>query len=343
MNVPTDVPMNDLVESLSAKGTIGASDVLELRRAVFPDGVVSVAEADAIFRLDAACADKDQTWSDFYVEALTDFFVWQAQPRGYVDESLADLLMRHIAKDGRVDEMSELELLINIVDRATSCPERLSLGVMDAVRDSILHPQTAAYGSNRPPAQVTAADAAIVRKVIHAPGGDGSIAVTRREADFMFDLNDALEDENKAPEWDDVFIKAIACHLTSPMPNPMPMTAEAELKRQAWLEEKPERGWMLKGIGDALGRLDIPFGEAWREIDPMGVQQAKEYQEAEEVYMRDAYARETIGREEAAWLTERLGRDGTLCANELKLLAFIKEISPKIDPLLEPLYNKAEI
>ncbi len=343
MAIDTPAQTKNLVDTLSAKKTISARDVVDLRRLVFPDGVVSTAEATVIFHLDTACGDKDQSWFDFYVEALTDFFVWQSEPRGYVDESLAGLLLRHIAKDGHIDEMSELELLINIVDQATSCPEQLALAVLEAVRESILNPKTAAYGSNRAPAHVTEADAAIIRKVIHAPGGDGSIVVTRREAEFIFDLNDALVDENKVSEWDDVFVKAIACHLTSSLPKPMPMTAIAEIKRQAWLDEKPTRGWMLRGIGQAFGHRDIPFAEAWREIDPLGVQQAREYREAEEAGLRAAYANETVERDEAAWLKSRLERDDILCANEQELLKFIKEISPKIDPALEPLFQKFEI
>ena len=68
--------------------------------------------------------------------------------------------MHEISKDGHIDAMSELELVVNIVDRATSAPESLALLVLDAVRASILNPTSAAYGSNRPPAVATAADAA---------------------------------------------------------------------------------------------------------------------------------------------------------------------------------------
>ena len=177
--------------------------------------------------------------------------------------------------------------------------------------------------------------------MIHAPGGDGSIAVTRLEAEMLFDLNDALDDENKGPEWDDVFVKAIACHLMSPMAAPMEMTAEAELKRQAWLEEKPSFGTTLASIGKAIGRADIPFAEAWRELDPGGYQAARDYEQAEQARISQAFSRESIDRAEAAWLAERIGRDANLSENEQKLLKFIKDNSPKIDEALRPLFEKA--
>jgi hypothetical protein len=333
--------MDDAVDIICASGAIGAADVLELRRTLYNDGQISRDEAEQIFRLDQNCADKDPTWAAFYVEALTDFFVWQANPRGYVSDALAEILERAIVHDGRIDQMTELELLVNIVSRATSCPEKLAVHVLQAVKESIVSPKTAAYGSNRPPATATAADAALIRNVIHAPGGDGSIAVTRREAEILFDLNDVLDDENKGPEWDDVFVKGIACHLTSPMPEPMKMTADAELKRQKWLAEKPAFGTTLRGMGAALGRLDVPFAEAWRDVDPGGVQRARDEREAEEVRLRESYSRQGIHREEAAWLKDRLSTDGEIKENEKSLLKFIKDIAPEIDPILEPMLQKA--
>lgn len=334
--------MNDLVDELCAAGRIGADDILALRRAVYADGVTSMEEAQSVFRLDRECSDKDPSWTDFYVQALTDFFVWQAKPKGYVSDELAGHLIRAVEQDGHIDRMSELELLIHVIDRATSAPEALALFVMQAVRDSVLNPGSAAYGSNRPPALITAADAAIIRKVIHAPGGDNSIAVTRREAEFLFDLNDAVDAENADPEWNDVFVKAVACHLMSPSPEPMEMTAEAELKRQAWLEEGPAPfGTTLAGVGKALTKGDIPFAEAWREVDPGGYRAAREFREAEAKWIDDAFARETIDPAEAAWLADRLGRDGVLKDNERALLKFIKDNAPQIDAALEPLIAKA--
>ena len=49
---------------------------------------------------------------------------------------------------------------------------------------------------------------------------------------------------------------------------------------------------------------------------------------------------EQITEEEARWLAERIGRDGTLHENEKALLMFIKQESPDIHPLLQPLMDK---
>ena len=93
----------DFIESLSAKGRITSEDVLKLRRGVFPDGAIDRREAEAVFHLDRTCAEKDPVWTRFYVDVLTDYFVWQSKPRGTVDDELARFLIDEIVHDGRID------------------------------------------------------------------------------------------------------------------------------------------------------------------------------------------------------------------------------------------------
>ena len=136
----------DLVDQVCNSGTISADDVLALRRQVFPDGAVSAEEAEAVFRLDHACGDKAAEWTRFYVDALTDYFVWQSKPRGYVNDAQARALIDNIQRDGRIDAASELELLLNVVHWCMACPAELSRIALSAVKDSVLTPEAAAYG-----------------------------------------------------------------------------------------------------------------------------------------------------------------------------------------------------
>lgn len=330
-----------LMEELCKQPEITRDDVMAIRRATYGDGICSFEEAEAIFALDLACPVKDPEWGLFYVDSLTDFFVWQAEPRGYVSEEQAAFLMERISCDGRIDQLTELELLINILHRAESCPEPLVLMVLQAVRESILSPATAIYGSNRPPALITTADAAIIRKVIYAPSGDGSLTVTRCEAEMIFDLNDAVRGEDNTAEWQDLFVKAIANHLMFPRPAPEVPDARTVLNREAWLAERRGVGRLLAGMTQAFARRDVPFSEAWRDIDPLGSKRAAEEREEEDRRTREAMQREAIDPVEAKWLIDRIGRDGVLDDNERALLAFIRDNATSIDPALEPLLARA--
>jgi hypothetical protein len=334
---------SDLVEEIAAKRSITAEDVLALRREVFKDSIVDPMEAQAIFRLDHACSTKDPAWTQFYVDALTDFFVWQAEPRGYVNQDLGRFLIQNIAGDGRVDGASELELLINVIHWATSCPEELVLFVMDAVADSVLRPGTAVYGSNRPPAVISPADVEVIRKVIYAGASGGGFTVTRREADLIFDLNNAAAAEDNAPAWGDLFVKAIANHLMFPHGAPMvPSTREAR-HRERWLEERGGVGQLLGSVGKAFGTGDIPVSEAWKSFDPFGTEADRAERAREEGRVREALAREAIDADEARWLIGRIDEDGVLHDNERALLTFIKRNSPSVHPSLAQLFDKVGI
>ncbi len=338
-----DLGLVDVVGDLCAKGCITADDVLTLRRTVYADGVCSEAEAESVFRLNDACPDRDPDWHTFYVEVLTDYFVRQSTPKGYVSEAQADRLIDRVTGDGRVDRLSELELLVNILRRATACPERLVLFVLDAVRDSILTPDAALYGADRQPGTITSGDVAILREAVHGPAGEGSITVTRREAELLFELNDATRGQPSAPEWQDFFVRAVANHLMFPRPAPQIVDAGEAMRREAWLEERRGAGGLLWGIARALGRRDVPFEAAWRDADVLRRNRARELAEAEARRTSEAMAREAVDAGECAWLAGRIGRDGVLDDNERALLAFIRANSPHIDPSLNDAMARAGV
>jgi len=330
----------DLVEQLAASGRLTAKDVLCLRQQVFPDGVVTREEAEAVFRLDHDCKVKDADWTRFYVDALTDYYLWQSDPRGYVSEEQTRELTDHVAADGRIAQTSELELLLNITHWATSCPEDLAILAMEAVRGSILDPRHAVYGGNRPPAVVGAGDVEVLRKAIYGHGSEGGFTVTRREAELLWDLKDATAAEENAESWGDLFVKAVASHLLFPRGAPKVPDAETAKARQEWLQERGSIGDMLKEMGQATRRLDIPLGEAWRALDLFGKEAKREAEAAERAWLQEAMAREVIDAEEAAWLIGRLEHDGNLDDLERALLAFIAENARTIDPALQAIIDR---
>jgi hypothetical protein len=337
MNKPAK--FETLVESICASQRITDEDVLKLRREVFPDGVVSDEEAAAVFQLDHACADKDASWMQIYVDALTDYFVWQSEPRGYVSDEQAAHLIREISRDGHIDAMSELELLINIVHWCTKCPDSLAVLALGAVKESVLSPETACYGSNRPPAVVAPADVALIRKVIYAPGSPGGFTVTRDEAEMLVELDQATEGAENAPDWPDLYAKGVANALMFPRGARVVPDAEEALRRERWLEDRRGVGKLLLEMGGSIRRGDIPVGEAARAVDPRT--EAREARTKEEARVAEALSREAIDAEEARWLVGKLGDAASLSEGAVRLLSFIKENATSIDPALEPLLKKA--
>jgi hypothetical protein len=211
------------------------------------------------------------------------------------------------------------------------------------VRQSVLLSRDTPLGANRPRANVGAGDVAILRKALHAPAGDGSLLVTRREAEMLFALNEATGAGENDPAWKDFFARAIANHLMNPMDTPTVPEYEVAARRERWLDERGSVGALLSGVGKALASGDVPFAKVWDEFDPMGVAAARKDAEAEERATKLRVQREQIDAEEAKWVAERILKDGTIDENEKALLAFLKKESPKVDPSLAALFKRAGV
>ena len=331
----------DPVGVIEAKGSISADDLLMLRRSVFKDGVVDRSEADAIFRLDRTCSEKAAVWREFYVDTLTDYFVWKSEPPKYVDEDSAKYLIDQIVHDGHIDGSTELELLVNIVHWAVLVPEDLIVLMLQAIRESVLTPDKALYGQGRNAGVVTAVDVQLVRRAIHAPGSGGSITVTRREADLIFDINNGTVASENDEGWQDVFVKAIANHLMFPRPAPEPISAEDYERREVWLEQSRGVGRMLADVGRNVATLNL--AEGWSAWDPFGTRTAAEMKAQEDKEIHEALVRESIDEPEARWLLGRIAEDETVHENERALLKFIRDNSPNVHPLLADLFKQVSL
>jgi len=336
------IRIDELDEKLRASGRIEGLHAVQLRSLIYATGSVGPESAKLLLGLDRACSKKDPAFAQLYVEALTDYFVWQTKPKGYVSKEDARFLIENITADGHVESKTELELLLNIVYWARQCPEELSLLLLEAVRQSVLLSRETPLGGNRPRRCIGAGDVALLRKALHAPAGDGSLLVTRREAELLFTLNEATEADGNDPEWSDFFARAIANHLLNPLDAPIPSREDAS-RRDRWLDERGGIADFFAAMGKALGDGNVPMRDVWEEIDPSGVATAKKEAEAEAQATRKRLAREQIDADEAAWLAKRILQDGTIDENERALLAFLKKEAQGIDPSLQPLLDRAKL
>ena len=67
--------------------------MVEMRAVIFERGLADRAEAEALLVLDRGPAAQMPGWSAFFIEALTDFVLWQSRPTGRVTESDLDWLL----------------------------------------------------------------------------------------------------------------------------------------------------------------------------------------------------------------------------------------------------------
>jgi hypothetical protein len=324
------VGLTALISNIAGKGHVEDADILALRQAIFGDDVaVSEAEAEALLTLNDAIDAKNPAWSSLYVEALTDYAVQQTKPSGYVDQKTADWLVGRLMQDGRLQASSELELILRILDTAREVPASLTGFALAQIRDGVLRADGDLLGSQvENPGAISAGEVSLLRRVLYAAGGGGNIAITREEADLLFDLNDATVDQTNDPAWSDLFVKAVASHLMFTAVAQPPSRDDA-LRHEEWLET-PDEG-LFSFLTRGLKSLD-GFGSSMAIARP----ELFEDDKTDEIIA----ANEAISADEAQWLAHRLDRDGRLQENERALLAFIKEHSPSVHPSLAPYLDR---
>ena len=185
-------------------------------------------------------------------------------------------------------------------------------------------------GRELEPGIVGEAEVALLRRILYAFGGDQNIAISKAEAEILFDLNDATSEAGNHPAWSDLFVKAVANFLMATSDYMVPTRQEA-LRREEWLEERD-------GIGGFMSKM-LSGGLK-------GIWHAYRRDEDVERYAR-LFGRENMMRHneritgvEADWLANRIGRDGKIHENEKALITFLREESADIHPTLKPLIDR---
>lgn len=305
--------MHHLLEDLGARGHVSADDVLVLRQDVFGDSLVDLDEARQLIWLATEAPEGDPEWSRFYCEIMADYFSRQKTPRGYVTESDARFL---IDCYGPPETASEIKVsgLVHLFKQAISVPECLIDYGLDVIRAHVL-----ADG------RICEKEVEQLRVFLFAAGGHSNIAVTRKEAELLCDLNDASRHERNAPAWIDLFMKAIGNYLMVKIGYQPPCRQEA-LRRTEWLNDQsvnPGRfvQRMVEGgfraIHDAYRRENGGSGNA------------------------QAMDNKPVSPEDAAWLAERIGRDGEFDDAEKAVISHLKTLQDDLPPELEQLAKSA--
>lgn len=318
------------IDVMIKRGSITDADVMKLRSLTYADGCISPEEADVLFQLNDAGLTFTWAWNDYFIEAITDFLVNQAEPTGYVTAENARWLIDRVGRDGRVDTRTELELVINVIDRARWSPESLVRFALAQVRDAVLTGKgVLRNGTRLEPGVIGEAEVELLRRILYAFGGDGNVGVTRAEAEVLFEINDALVDDAPNPAWTDLFVKAIANSVMSVSSYAVPSREEA-LRRDAWLDYHTDLspvGLVKKFTSGGASPL-AGYRRLTRE------ESALDRLERQRIEM---IVNEQVTEGESTWLIERIGRDGKVNENEAALLAFLRAESPDIHPALKDL------
>lgn len=299
-----NLALQTLADQIAADRTISADEALELRKAVFPDGVVSREEAELLMSLAARVANSDDAWMHAFVEALVDHVMGAGTYPGHVDEATASWLIARFGRDGPRE--TEVEALLKVVERSESAPDALSVFARERI---------AALLAGQP---IGAPETELVRRCLYASSGSGATSVIEAEARWLFALDAESDGRANDASWGDLFVKAALNHLMGRRA-PAMLEAKGMLARQSWLNtnvKRPPGAMLLTMFEGGLGR----FREKARysEVDNWETH----YEHANAESAED----EKLTLSEIAWAVGMTKEDGKRTANEEALLAEIRKL-----------------
>ena len=316
--------MEMLIRSVGADGHVSADDVIFLRKQVFADGVVSRAELASLFALAEKAPQGDPEWLSYFAEATADFFLREEEPAGYLTEEEFEHVEAFVTRDGAKASRIELELLVSLMEKATATPPSMAEFTADQFRRLI---RDRLKGAPR----IGRADADLLRRYLYASAGDGSLAVTREEAELLFDLHEMTSAAENDPSWMDLFIKAVAAHLMAHV-GYRPLPREEALRLHDWVKDQ------AVNPAGFFGRMFSGGISAIREA--YGQKQSIAGRKNEDDAIAAAIA-EKVNAQEADWLADRIGRNGKFDDVERALLAFMRDLGADLPPRLAALVIKA--
>lgn len=317
------------IEEIVKRGSIDGGDIRTLRRIFYEDGIVAADEADILFKLNDACRIKPVEWADFFIEALTDYLVFQERPQGYLNSDNAHWLMDRISYDGHIRSKTELELVVNVLDKARWAPVSLAKFALNQVKFAVVNGDGPLRdGKALAAGEITVGEVELLRRILYAFGGDGHVAVTCDEADILFDIDEAVANSRPNPAWTDLFVKAITNVVMASSGYAVPFREEA-LRQEAELENPAEHTSVLAALLSMMQTNLAAVRDAYHD------QTTEERALARLEHQRiEIITNEEITAAEASWLVSRLGRDGRLSPSETALVSYLDHESPKIHPVL---------
>jgi hypothetical protein len=108
-----------IISAMIVGRKVTAMDVAWLRREVFAEGVVSQEAAEELFSVERADVEKAPEWTDFFVEMITDYALWQNRPTGVLNEAQAEWLL---AQADSCMSVNALAALVNVLGEAHRAP-----------------------------------------------------------------------------------------------------------------------------------------------------------------------------------------------------------------------------
>ncbi len=281
------------IARIATTGQVTPQDVHALCAIVSGDGPMSVDDADAICQLNRTCDAKCAEWREFCLEALTTWLVDQGDTAGHVDAAKAAWLIAQIDRNGVVETVDDLLLLVLVLEKASTAPDALKAYALGQIENIILTGKgPTRMGTTPRPFIVEEAEVALMRRIFF-PESDAP-AISNAEADVLARIKQATGSGDNASSWARLFVRLVGSYLMA-FPGSHALTAAHADELNRFIQDH------MPNVDRFLGRLEAALGSA----------------------DAAASAGQGMTAHEARWLKLHIASDSELDDIEKALLAFI--------------------
>ncbi len=230
--------LQELKEAVLADGIIDGDEVKQIETAIYADGKVDQEEADFLFDLNDASTGKenDRSWSRLFAKALTDFVLADDGTPGVLDENESTYILNRIKGDGKVDKQ-ERALMVSILTNAESTPKSFQSFVFESFKNAILEDGI-----------IDEREVNEIKAIIYGTGGAGGLSIDRSEADWLFDLNDAVTGNDNHESWKTLMVEAICSHVLDDEESP----ENVDENEVEWLRARIHKDGQIDDIEQAV-------------------------------------------------------------------------------------------
>jgi len=303
----------DIARHAAADGTVTEDEILQLRQSGWADGRMSREEAEAVFAAQHALTDPTVAWSDFFVEAIRNFVLVGSEPRNMASEDEGRWLIAQVQADGRVCSMAELELLVQIIEKADNVPLCLKdyvLGVIE--REVLTGTGPTRCGGELSDNHVSEAEARIIRRVIFGSAGHRPAGVSRVEAEMLFRVKNETLGADNAPDFKTLFVQGVGNYLMGYASANAQLSHERARELEAFIaDNKADFGRFMGAMARSAPNA---FGVVFGRKSPLEPNRADQVEAAAEITV--------VERE---WLDAQIAANGEIDSYDRALLEFLAE------------------
>lgn len=242
-----DVAWDDfgtVLGNLIAKPVHLERDIERLRHALYRQGGVDRRRAAAIFHANRIMPVSHDGWSEFYLEALSDFFL-KYQSDNYVLLAESETVFLSWLGDGvSIEDANERRLTLRILMRASNIPDRIERRVLDAVKENLLHESERWLDvGSRSAGVIDALDMHLIRRLVLGAGGQYPRKSSRAAVTFLLGLDQHVEQFVEPNEWRQLLIGCIASLLAVDQKDGSEMGLASVSDLEGWIKLHLDDGY----------------------------------------------------------------------------------------------------